>query len=313
MRFALALLLIGCIHSTPIEQPPKEFPIPPRQEDVEGSANIAMTVGLPPQLWEFVANNLGDNAITLEKPLKVEHDGITLDIKGGTKTTFRVKQDEADVVFSQPFPTVSKWSLWSRLHGVTLKPDGQGVASTGLGEWRFRWLDDGTTAAPETKPKPLVLAWGMANCQPCKKAKEQLVGDDLPFDVRWDDGKPPEWSESFGRPWFWWHSVGDDPRKEKTSGEKLEGWTTKAEFVARWKKSRQSSYRQHTSTTTDILPHSRERYVSHLLNDGIHRGKFTREQLQSLTDEELLALHSDDHAGTISWAELNARTSEGAK
>ncbi len=45
--------------------------------------------------------------------------------------------------------------------------------------------------------------------------------------------------------------------------------------------------------------YSREQAIQHLLEDGTHRGKFTRLQLQQMTLSELRALHSDDHEGRV--------------
>jgi len=40
---------------------------------------------------------------------------------------------------------------------------------------------------------------------------------------------------------------------------------------------------------------SRSTLISHLLNDGIHRGKHSRDQLDAMTDDQLDALHDKDH------------------
>lgn len=50
---------------------------------------------------------------------------------------------------------------------------------------------------------------------------------------------------------------------------------------------------------------SREEAIQHLLNDGEHRGKFTRLQLDKLSLGELQALHSDDHEQRVNWSVLN--------
>jgi thioredoxin-like negative regulator of GroEL len=46
---------------------------------------------------------------------------------------------------------------------------------------------------------------------------------------------------------------------------------------------------------------SREKLISHLMDGSAHRGKFSRAELEALTREELMRLHSADHEG-IAWS-----------
>lgn len=41
---------------------------------------------------------------------------------------------------------------------------------------------------------------------------------------------------------------------------------------------------------------SRQTLINHLMNDGVHRGRHTLKSLQSMTDEQLDKLHSENHA-----------------
>lgn len=324
----LSFLCCGCIHPSepcppddgnePVE-PIEPTPDPIGNEKEIGSPNVSMTVGLPPQLWELVAEHLKKNAVTIERPVKIERDGLTLDAPAGLKASFDVKSEQADVTFSQPYPTVAKWKFWSKLHGMTLKPDGSGVASTGTGDWKFRWLEDGANktsipAPPPPEPadvqaKPIVLAWGAPRCSACLKAKRELKSDD--FEVRWDEGERPKWATN-SSPFFWWHTSEADPRGKPTSDTKQHvGWGGLNDFLSRWKNSRKSpkpaagvGYRRHTNVVWGIEPANRSRYIQHLLTDGIHCGKFTRQQLERLNDQELLNLHADDHEGCVQWSEL---------
>ena len=68
-------------------------------------------------------------------------------------------------------------------------------------------------------------------------------------------------------------------------------------------------YTQHTLIPADVIPHSRSSIIRHLLEDGMHRGKFDRASLDLLTDRELFALHSDDHSDAIDWNLFLAATS----
>jgi len=50
----------------------------------------------------------------------------------------------------------------------------------------------------------------------------------------------------------------------------------------------------HWSVNGDWTP-SKGELVRHLMDDGTHKGKFTRAYLEGLSREELLSLHDDDH------------------
>ena len=64
-------------------------------------------------------------------------------------------------------------------------------------------------------------------------------------------------------------------------------------------------YVQRTPFFTDIIPHNRQAYMDHLLTAPAHRGKFKREKLFQMSNQELLALHSDDHMQTVDWSLLS--------
>lgn len=50
----------------------------------------------------------------------------------------------------------------------------------------------------------------------------------------------------------------------------------------------------HWSVNGDWTP-SKAELIRHLMADGMHRGKFSQQYLESLSREELLSLHDDDH------------------
>lgn len=51
--------------------------------------------------------------------------------------------------------------------------------------------------------------------------------------------------------------------------------------------------------------HSRPELIAHLLTDGIHRGRFTRAYLESLSYQELLSAHDDHHEGRLQGRYVN--------
>lgn len=48
----------------------------------------------------------------------------------------------------------------------------------------------------------------------------------------------------------------------------------------------------------------RQDLIHHLLTDGIHRGSFSRAQLEAMSYAQLRALHSDQHEGRVRWSYL---------
>lgn len=273
---AMVVSCWGCIRPTNAELIPTEDevteptkPIEPTPDPIGndkeiGSPNVSLAVGLPPQLWELVAEHFSDNSVTIEKPITIERDGLTVKSPAGLKAKITVANDKADVSFSEPFPTVAKWKFWSKLHGLTLKPDGSGIAATGVGEWKFRWADDEANGKADIPPpptidlaKPIIIAWSMPKefpCPPCDKAKKELP-ELAEFVVLWDVCDPPEWVG--GRPFFWWHPSGRDPRNEKVRETiKLEGYTSKADMLSRWKNSRVNSSKSESKLEKIDQPNS---------------------------------------------------------
>jgi thiol-disulfide isomerase/thioredoxin len=57
------------------------------------------------------------------------------------------------------------------------------------------------------------------------------------------------------------------------------------------KTERKSSFYDRKGTSHE----SRDTLIEHFLNDGIHKGRHTRESLESLSDEDLVELHDAEH------------------
>lgn len=154
--------------------------------------------------------------------------------------------------------------------------------------------------------RPVVYAYTMEGCVPCRSAKKEIAGKNLPFRVVWKTDVP-EWVDSL--PTFHWKTC-DGTWKQ------LKGWNGLAHLSDRvtattcdeerpQKKSALASraiYKQHSRQSWGVEPNTRSSIIRHLLEDGIHRGKFSRAGLESMSTSELLALHSDDHQGVVDWS-----------
>lgn len=262
---------------------------------------------------ELVAWMGDSNTITIGRALKVDRPDLTLNIPAGASVSYDASETLATFRFAKPLPTVSASVLGFRvsptLSQITLKPDGNGVASTGLGRHGFRWLPDeeDAGASEAASELPEMLAYSSAGCPPCAIAKRELAAaKDLPFRVTWKS-TAPAWVSTY--PTFHWHVTGDDWRKR-------EKWDGVEKLTESWKRSREpkkasaanNSFQSARpdrvsigsrsvaiwSINGDSTP-SRSVLLSHLVNDGIHRGRHGRAMLESLTTEQLRWLHDRDH------------------
>lgn len=95
-----------------------------------------------------------------------------------------------------------------------------------------------------------------------------------------------------------------DKKVGKQTAEQLEKWyrspiekkSVRLQYPRRWK--------NWTGPDGVHQLYSVEQAIRHLLNDGEHRGKFTRSQLEKMSLAELRALHSDDHERIVKWQYL---------
>ena len=183
--FACVLFFSGCM--VPCEK--KEDTDTSYDPPAEPVAAPNFTVELPDDAWAMVVKYLPENAITLEKAIQIEEEGMKISVPAGTKLSFSVGSDMAVCTLSEPYPSIQKWFInVTGLRGFNLKPSGDGVAKTGLGEWAFRWLDNGAGVAAAEEKKPEMLMYSFDGCAAGVRAKKELdeaekVGK-LPFLVR---------------------------------------------------------------------------------------------------------------------------------
>jgi len=306
------MLSLGCAARPPgdsQEIEPEDVVIVEPVEETAGGTSVAVAVS--PEQFGEVASWFGTaNSVTFSNPIHVERDGTTLDAKAGTKIEYEIGDGSGRFVFEKPWPTV-RTNLLSRMIGgvslyeVLLKADGNGVAKTGVGAFKLKWLDDGDMeAAAAEVDLPEVWCYSSPGCQPCENAKRELASaDGLPFQIVWKDDAPV-WLKS--RPAFWWHISGITPSQADVKNTRQQtGWNGLKKFVDSWRSSRVAENQAQSRTVGSFSAGrwlingsstpSRSVLLTHLTNDGIHRGKHDRQWLATLTTEQLRWLHDRDH------------------
>lgn len=258
-----ALLAGGCVDVFEYEKPDgEEIVVPdPLRDDSPSVSGSSVAFSMNAEQFGTLAAWLGhENTLTIEKPVHVERDNVTLDTKAGTRFSYEMGDSFGKFTFDRPYPTVksgfAKLIGGVSLHEVTLHADGSGLAATGLGRYRFRWLaedeDAGTAAVANELPE--VWAYSQPGCPPCVRARLELAAaKDLPFRVVWKEDAP-SWLES--RPAFWWHISADQPtQKDVNNTRQATGWNGIKDFTERWKNSRQPKRFQRTRTLAHNASH----------------------------------------------------------
>lgn len=208
-----------------------------------------VAVSASPDAFAEIAGWLGtSNTITVANATTIDRDAVTVHVPAGATVSYQFSEELGTFTFARPLPSVTAkvlgWKVSPSLSVVTLRPDGSGVAATGLGKYKFRWLADddaGSAATPSELPE--VWCYSMPGCPPCVRARRELAAaKDLPFRVVWRDEAAPAWLAT--RPAFWWHVSGQQPSQaDVTNTRQTTGWNGVKDFTQRWKASRAvSSY-----------------------------------------------------------------------
>lgn len=305
-------------------KPPK--PTPQDDAPSEISVKVEATGGMVATLREVLGDS-GSLILRPTNPVTIKRDAASLMISANTLADYSFSRDKLVLAFPKPKPIAAFQSgeqptldakLWRftvrpRVNFVELRPDDKATFDVGSGlmhkvqTFDLRPLVE-TPATTATESRPIMLAWSAPRCNPCQRAKAD--SSSFPFDIRWDIGEPPAWAANLGRPLFWWAKNGNDPTKQPIGNTvKHFGYENKDDLISRWNTSRRQSatlreYRKQSNASWTVEGGTRSDYIRHLLSDGIHRGKFTRSQLERLSTKELHDLHSDDHAGMINWSSL---------
>lgn len=249
----LLLMAGGCmspIHSEEKEPGGEDVVIDHDENSLPGNA---VSFSMDAEQFTNLVNWLGhENTLTIEKPVHVEQGGATLDAKAGTRFSYSMGEESGVFTFERPFPTVkagfAKLIGGVALHDITIHADGSGIAATGLGRYRFRWLDEESDAgsAVAADPMPEVWCYSQPGCPPCVRARLELAAaKDLKFRVVWKDEAAPDWLQS--RPAFWWHISKEQPSQADVNNTRqMTGWNGLKDFVDRWKHSRAPKKYQRT-------------------------------------------------------------------
>lgn len=193
LAFILLTALAGC--AEPKRGPVTPPPIPEPRSSEDAAAGVAMSVTVPPDAWEWMANHANRIGIETTTPIEVldeNQDGVV--IHEGTTVTLSMLQDHALVEFGgDNLPTASKRvgiiPLRTTIKSLTLKPDGNGLAKTGVGTWPFKWMSGASAAAAQavlddrvevTLETPLDED-GKRFCGPCRQAEQDYDACKIPL------------------------------------------------------------------------------------------------------------------------------------
>lgn len=319
-----SLIAGGCMSPIVTPEDHTDEIVVPDERPLADSPSISVTAS--PDAFAEIKGWLGNsNTITVKDQMTIDRDAVSVSVPAGATINYTFNDDAGVFQFSKPFPTVKASVLGFKvsptLSQITLKPDGSGVARTGLGRYRFHWLteegDSGVAAVEEKLPE--VWCYSATGCVPCEKAKKdfETAVKIMPFRPIWKDDPPP-WMPAT-RPAFWWHTSKDQPSQDDVNNTRQRtGYRTLKEFIDVWGATREPKRFQragghvavpfakpdsssigsrsvaHWSINGEFTP-SRSVLIQHLSQDGIHRGRHPRSWLEALTTEQLRFVHDRDH------------------
>lgn len=244
------------------------------------------------------------------KPHSIISGDTKIVMQSGTKATFEFSDECGTFKFLSPRPVVSSKVGPIRINSpvldIKLKSDNSGVARVELAPgitksaaFKIEWstvadeqAGQRPSAAIEERSRPLVWCYTTPGCGPCIQAKRELSSAKLPFDVRFTEDCPAwVYSQPGGARFPLFHF-----NDSKGVGHKVVGWVGVQELtrlVMERQQAAVSSGPRWTYAGGDTKP----ALIEHLLRDGIHKGKFSKDYLERLSRDALVQLHSDDHNG----------------
>ena len=318
-------LFAGCAARAPETEINEDVDYP-IVEDAQQSELPSITVSASDDAYSEFRKYLGEgNTVVLEKAYHMERPEVTIDFHANTKITYTSDDTLTRFSFEKPLPTLTAkkfgFTFHPTLQSVVLRPEGSGTAATSLGRYGFKWMNtegaDGQPEAADTA-KPEVWAYSCQESCPLSVKKQSELAkkeledakDDLPFKVVWKEARPG--CVQCDLPAFWFHVSEQEPNCKDAKNTRAQGgWPGIKQFTAIWKTNRSEAKRFERSKgpdTTSIGSRDRaivtingsrnpprETLLSHLSNDGIHRGKHDRSFLESLSNSQLIWLHDKDH------------------
>ena len=306
--FVLLTMCCGCLHGRAdegIPTPPIPIPVDPV---IENTPAIALTVA-PDSYAEIISWIGGSNSLSLEKPHKINHSEIGLDLAAGTNVSWVSGPEKTTFTLSPP-PKITSSAiakvLGLKLYSLDVLPDGSGTATVSGGIHRgFYWKNPASSAATESLPK--VYWWGnLDTCGYCRQANSDFMGaKDLPFQPVHMDEPRPTWMPR-SDPNFWWHVSENEPTQEDVKNTRHEdGYPGLKTFLAKFNKSRTKktshaeSISHGSASAVWTFPGNSSIDLRRHLMSGQHAGKFSSKQLSEMNYHQLERLHSADHEGKV--------------
>lgn len=153
--------------------------------------------------------------------------------------------------------------------------------------------DTGSSGAVESAPVGTVTVYVRADCAPCRTLKRDVKNySGLTFIFR-------DASDGMDAPTLEWQAQGATWTQV--------GWTGLQSFVNAYNASIKPKVQQSSTVRSYNTSGYGARWthpgntkagiIEHLMNDGIHRGKFSRSTLEGMSYQRLEALHANDHEG----------------
>lgn len=224
----------------------------------------------------------------------------TVTLQPGTKIKYQSSEFGTVFEFSNPRPSVKAPAgpikVKVALVSVDFHKDNTGTATLDTGVLGIKKRHDFKISFDSDEPRndaaperQIVWCYTTEDCGPCQQAKAALSSaGDLGFDVKFTSNSP-SWVTSF--PTFHWND------KSGKSWKRV-GWPG-TEQLKRIVLGDSSAMRSPVNQTIWSLStgDTKPNLIQHLLNDGIHRGKFKKSALDRLSRDELVMLHSKDHNG----------------
>lgn len=285
-------------------------PFKPDREQEPEVKGISVEAVAKSSLVETLRSVIGDNGVLTwtskdGKSHVIDANGTQITLTSGTKIDFEFGEKNGLFTFQEPRPTVSVKTGPFRLNApavsVLFKPDNSADATVDAGfgikktkSFKIAWdTETQGSAQPDVAEvkRPLVWCYVMPRnegvCGPCEQAKAALRGANLPYDVRFTE-EHPQWVS--GYPTFHWNDF-------KGEGRKCSGWPGTQRLTQLVMESQVQAAVSSGPRWTYAGGDTKPALIEHLLRDGIHKGKFSKDYLERLSRDALVQLHSDDHNG----------------
>lgn len=308
LAILLAILISGC--GIPRKSSSKEElqdgpfkPIVDLVEQQEKIGELKMSAEASESLVSTLARVLGGAGeftwnSESEHQIDIGNNG-TVTLHPGTKVKYETSEFGTVFTFSNPKPSIKAPAgpikVKVALVSVDFHKDNTGTAVLDTGVLGIKkshnFKIDFEQEQPQARApqKQVVWCYVTDGCGPCNQAKAaiQAAGDSLPFEVKFTRNAP-SWVNSF--PTFHWNEPSGKSYKQV-------GWPG-LEHLKRQVLGDASSYNAPLKPVWSFSGgDTKPALIQHLLNDGIHRGKFKKSSLDKMSRDELVMLHSKDHNG----------------